>query len=227
MTDIKSQPIEIWDLDKILPYDANAKIHDEKQVAALAASIKKFGWSSPIVVWKDGVIIAGHGRRLAALQLGLVRIPVIVRRDMTQLEADAMRIADNQVVSKAYDTNIMSEELRRINSELSLGDFGFDMNDMGFTDKELDILVENMEEMDMSVFTDDISEALAEQREQNEVIVASIDETAAPIGDALGFKRVTIEQSRDIRNFMREIETFTGEKGAEALVTFMRAKLAK
>lgn len=220
--DHTKQAIEIWDIDKIKPYEQNAKIHDDAQVESLSRSISKFGWSSPIVIWTDGVIIAGHGRRLAALKLGLKRIPVIVRRDLTKLEADAMRIADNQVVSKNYDTNIMSDELRRINAELEIGGGDFELFDLGFTSKELDILVEPLEEMDLSVFTDDLSEALAEQREKNEAIVASIDETAAPVGDAFGFKRVTIEQSREIRNFMRQIETVEGQKGADALLAFFR-----
>ena len=60
--------VESWDVEKLIPYENNVKIHDEKQVKKIAESIKRFGWDQPIVVDKDGVIIKGHGRRLAALK---------------------------------------------------------------------------------------------------------------------------------------------------------------
>ena len=82
--------IELWDLDKIVPYAANAKKHPPDQVRKLATAITKFGWTQPIVVAGNGEIIAGHGRRLAAIQLGLAKVPVICRRDLTKAEADAL-----------------------------------------------------------------------------------------------------------------------------------------
>ena len=92
-------PVRMVEINKIIPYDSNVKIHDDEQIEKLANNIKKFGFDQPIVVDKDNVIIKGHGRRLACLKLGLDRVPVIVRDDLTKEEADAARLSDNRVTS--------------------------------------------------------------------------------------------------------------------------------
>lgn len=211
--------IEVWDIDKLVPYEANAKKHPIEQIKKLATAIQKFGWTQPIVVWGNGDIIAGHGRRLAAIELGLNRVPVIVRRDLTRAEADALRLADNRVASTDYDQELIQQELQRLADELSSE--SFTLTDLGFDLKEIDFVQADLGDIDENFFVDDVTDAVEKQKEDNARKVETTDEIAAPIVDALGFKRVTIAQSRLIRDAMVKIETSTGKKGAEAFVEFM------
>lgn len=212
---MKHFPIELWDIDKLVPYEANAKKHPPEQVEALANLIKKSGWTQPIVIWKNGVIIAGHGRRLAALHLKMTKVPVIVRNDITEAEADALRLADNRVTSTDYDQAAIQIELQRLSGEL---DGELQLSDLGFSEKELDFSLGDLGEMDADFFVEDIGSAVEEQKRENEKKVEATDDTAAPVGDALGFKRVTIAESRQLRELMARIEERSGKKGVEALI---------
>ncbi|MDE4297103.1 ParB/Srx family N-terminal domain-containing protein [Phaeobacter gallaeciensis] len=214
------RPVEIWDIEKLIPYELNAKKHPEDQVRKLATAISTFGWSQPIVVWTNGEIIAGHGRRLAALHLGLKKVPVDVRSDLTKAEADALRLADNRVTSTEYDMGMIQDELRRLEDEL--GDMNIQLTDLGFDDKEVDFSTADLGEIDDSFFADDIGAAVEQQRQENEASIEETDQTAAPVGDALGFKRVSVMQSREIRSLMAKIEEETGNAGPDALIYAMR-----
>lgn len=221
-----SHTVELWDIEKLVPYELNAKKHPDEQVEKLARSIQQFGFSSPIVVWKDGTIIAGHGRRLASLKLGLKRVPVIVRDDLSQVEADAMRLADNRVSSTEYDQEMIQEELRRLNNQIAAESLDFDLSLTGYDEKELNFTFADMEEMNFDHFVDDVSAALEEQKQETNRVIEETDQTAAPVADALGFKRIPIAQSRQLRDYMRQIETKTGLKGSDALMTFLGQSLA-
>ena len=212
----QAQKIELWEIDKIIPYEANAKEHPQSQVEKLATAITKFGWTQPIVVAGNGEIIAGHGRRLAAIHLGLAKVPVIVRRDLTKAEADALRLADNRVTSTDYDQDLIQAELLRLNDEL-MGS-SISLTDMGFDEKEINFVIADLGEIDDSMFVTDISAAVETQQKENELAVEQTDDIAAPVVDALGFKRVTISQSREIRDAMSRIESKTGKSGVEALL---------
>jgi ParB-like chromosome segregation protein Spo0J len=214
MSDAAPHPVEVWEIDKVIPFDKNAKKHPPEQVEKLAKAIKKFGWTQPIVVDVDGVIIAGHGRRLAAQKLKMKKVPVICRRDLDKDAADALRLADNRVASTEYDSKLIQAEIAR------LFENDFEIDAIGFDSPELDFLMPNsgVADMDDAVFVDDITEAVETQKSENKVKAAEIDVAAAPIADALGFKRVTVAQSRQIRAFMAKIEARTGQKGVDALL---------
>lgn len=214
-----NRQIEVWEIEKLIPYEANAKKHPQDQIEKLATAITKFGWTQPIVVWGNGEIIAGHGRRLAAIHLGLSRVPVIVRRDLTRAEADALRLADNRVASTEYDQELIQAELQRLSAELE-GE-NFQLTDLGFDLKEVDFVTVDLGDIDDSLFVDDVAAAVEQQKEANAKAVETTDEIAAPVVDALGFKRVTIAQSRIIRDAIAKIEAKTGKQGAEALVEFL------
>jgi ParB-like chromosome segregation protein Spo0J len=216
-------PVVMWPVENLIPYALNAKKHSEEQVEKLATVIRKFGWDQPITVWKNGDIIAGHGRRLAALHLKMEKVPVVVRDDLTKAEADALRLADNRVTSVEYDMEMVQEELRRLQEELD----GSEINlaDMGFDEKELTFSLSDLSDIDDSFFTDDVNEAVDQQRRENEESVKTADETAAPVGDALGFKRISIMQSREISGYMGKIEDSTGMTGPEALIRFFQDKM--
>lgn len=210
------QAIEFWALDDIKPYEKNAKVHTEDQVEKLSIAIKTYGWSAPIVIDGDGVIIAGHGRRLAAIRLGMEKVPVICRRDLTKAEADALRLADNRTVSVEFDMPMLQEELER------LADTGeIDLATMGFSDVELDFVAADLGDINTDFFVDDISGAVEDQKERNARQSETFDDTSAPIADAIGFKRVTIAQSRTLRDLMSKIEARTQKAGAEALIDFL------
>lgn len=111
-------------IDEIIPYDNNPR-RNEKAVEAVANSIREFGFKNPIILDKDYVIISGHTRRLAALKLGLEKVPCYIAADLTDEQVRAFRLADNRVASFAtWDEEKLREEIKGI--------AGIDMTDFGF-----------------------------------------------------------------------------------------------
>ncbi len=130
------ESIEHWPLDRLVPYAKNARTHSEQQISQIAGSIVEFGFVNPILVGDDHVIVAGHGRLMAAQQLGMDSVPVIVLKHLTETQRRALVIADNAIASNSG----WSEELLHL--ELAdLNDLGFDLNLIGFSDGELDRLL--------------------------------------------------------------------------------------
>ena len=145
--------IEQWPLDRLKPYARNAKMHGADQVAKIAASMAEFGWTVPCLVADDGELIAGHGRVLAAEQLGLKEAPVIVLGHLTDEQRRAYRIADNKLTELGeWDEIVLSEELQLLASE------NFDLSLIGFDDGELDALLSGLEDETDTEGEDDIPE---------------------------------------------------------------------
>lgn len=120
--------VEMRDVDKIVPYENNPR-HNDGATDAVAASIKAFGWRVPIVVDKDGVIVCGHTRRLAALKLGLKEVPVHVAIDLTPEQVRAYRLADNRSSEKSdWDFEKFAAEYGELSDMMkdSLGDLDFE-----------------------------------------------------------------------------------------------------
>jgi hypothetical protein len=218
-----NRPVQLLDIEQIKPYENNAKKHSAEQVGSLVKLIERFGWTQPIVTDRDFVIIAGHGRRLAALEMGLKKVPVIVREDLTKDEANALRLADNRVSSTEYDLALEQAELQA----LSMVDLNFDLTDLGYSEHELNFSTADLGELDDSIFVDDINGAVEKQKNENKEKVEEVDDVAAPVVDALGFKRVTIAESRVLRDLMARMEVATGKKGAPALIDFVSSRLEK
>lgn len=212
-TDKLPGTITVWAVDKIAPYALNAKIHDEKQVAKIAASIQEFGWSQPIVVDKEGVIIAGHGRRLAALKLGLDKVPVWVRDDLTPEQVRALRLADNRVALGDIDSGILQKEL---------ADLEFDLSSI-FDKKELDFLDADLGDFNAEAFVDDIEVEVEKQSKEAASKVAEADDKDVRIDAALGFKSIKKADERVVARFMAQIEADSGKAGSEAFVTFVKS----
>ena len=96
----------------LIPYARNARTHSEEQVAQIAASIREWGWTMPVLVDERDEIIAGHGRVLAAQRLGLNTIPVMVARGWTDAQKRAYVIADNKLTLNAgWDAALLTLEL--------------------------------------------------------------------------------------------------------------------
>ena len=128
--------VELRKIDDIRPYDSNPRIND-KAVDAVAASLKEFGFRQPIVVDTDGVIVCGHTRWKAAQKLGLAKAPVHVAKDLSPQQIKAYRIADNKSGELAeWDFDILPIELSELQGA------GFDMELLGFGEKELAQLLE-------------------------------------------------------------------------------------
>jgi len=124
--------IDWRDLGVLLPYARNSRTHSDAQVAQIAASIKEFGWTNPVLVDAEGVIIAGHGRVMAARKLGEKRVPVIELGHLTEAQKRAYVIADNQLALNAgWDAEMLKVELS------DLAGMDFDLSLLGFDDKAL------------------------------------------------------------------------------------------
>lgn len=121
----------------------NARTHSKKQIRQIANSIVRFGWTVPVLVDEDGNIIAGHGRYLAAVLLGLATVPVIVVQGLSETEKRALAIADNKIPSNAgWDRELLTAELAELLSLLPEGDIGL----TGFEPPEIDQLLADAEE---------------------------------------------------------------------------------
>jgi DNA modification methylase len=127
-----AQRIELWPLEKLIPYGRNPRTHSEAQVAQIAASVAEFGFNNPILVDTQAGIIAGHGRLLAARKLQLEHIPVIVLDHLSETQKRAYILADNQLALNAgWDEELLRMELAALQDE----DFNVDL--IGFEDEEL------------------------------------------------------------------------------------------
>ena len=116
-------------VDDLIPYEKNAKIHPQKQVHQIAESLKRFGWQQPIVIDKDKVVIIGHGRLLAAKELGLHDVPVTMADDLTPELVNALRLADNKTNESEWDFSILEEELAALKTAgIDMEQFGFDLS---------------------------------------------------------------------------------------------------
>ena len=124
------------------PYARNARTHSAKQIAEIAASIRAFGFNNPVLIDKDGGIVAGHGRVQAARQLGLETVPTIRLEHLTEAQKRAYILADNKLAEKAgWDREILAIELQHL-SEIELD---FDITVTGFEVPEIDVLIESLE----------------------------------------------------------------------------------
>ncbi len=121
----------------LIPYAANSRTHSDAQVAQIAASIKEFGWTNPILIDGENTIIAGHGRLMAARKLGLEEVPAIILDHLSKAQQRALVIADNQLALNAgWDIDMLKAEIEDLNLE------NFDLGLLGFDDKFLDGLLE-------------------------------------------------------------------------------------
>ncbi len=127
-------------MGELTPYAGNARTHTDAQIAQIAASIEEFGFTNPILAGSDGVIIAGHGRLLAAQRLGIDKVPVITLDHLDEAQRRALVIADNKIAENAgWDEDLLRSELA------ALKEMEFDLDLVGFSDEELDDLLGDLE----------------------------------------------------------------------------------
>ena len=117
--------IEYLSPDEIKPYENNAKLHPAEQVEQIKKSIEQFGFNDPVAIWKDNVVIEGHGRLIAALELGLDSIPVIRLDGLTDQQRKAYTLAHNKLtMNTGFDVDLLQIELDDI-ADFDMESFGF------------------------------------------------------------------------------------------------------
>jgi len=128
--------VQQYKVEDLIPYANNSRTHSDAQVAQIAASIKEFGWTNPILVDGEKGIIAGHGRLLAARKLGMGKVPVIELTHLSETQKKALVIADNKLAMNAgWDTELLTIELDELLAD------GFALELLGFDKDELDALL--------------------------------------------------------------------------------------
>ena len=150
--DVKNIPIK-----EIVPYARNAKKHDKRQIDNVAESIRQYGFVQPVVIDRDGVIVIGHCRVLAAKKLGMEAVPCVCVDDLTPEQVNALRLVDNKTNESDWDMDLLSMELPEI--DLSAFDFDWDFQDTEeteLTDEERE--QEFKERMERGELSDDDEE---------------------------------------------------------------------
>lgn len=189
--DLKVEYININDL---VAYADNAKIHTENQIEQIKNSIKEFGMNDPIAIWKNNEIIEGHGRLLALKELGYQTVPAIRLDSLTDEQRKAYAIAHNKLtMNTGFDFDLLSLELDRIE---------LDMTDFGFTEAEL---------LEMTV--DDYEESGGKSQERHYDVAEEAKEETAFIGESDSYP------VSDNGNNVSKEELDLYEKKAETLVT--------
>jgi ParB-like chromosome segregation protein Spo0J len=132
-----AKQIELWPLDRLVPYERNARTHSPEQVAQIVASIREFGFTNPLLVDGADGILAGHGRLAAAKDMGLAEVPVIVLDHLSAAQRRAYILADNQLALNAgWDADLLQAEVAALNLE------DFDLSLLGFDNDRIASLLD-------------------------------------------------------------------------------------
>ena len=130
--------IEMWPIDRLVPYAKNSRVHSPEQIAQVASSIVEFGFTNPVLVDSNDGIVAGHGRLAAARELGLPEVPVVVLDHLSERQKRAYVIADNKLALNAsWDLDMLAMEVEALRED----DFNLDL--LGFSEEELKGLAED------------------------------------------------------------------------------------
>lgn len=139
-TPTMAQRIELWPIERLVPFEGNARTHSPEQLDQIAASIEQFGFTAPLLVDGQDGILAGHGRLAAARLLGMAEVPVVVLDHLSPEQRRAYVIADNKLAENAgWDLGKLDAELRLLMAA------DFDLSSMGFSDEDLRRLEDGLE----------------------------------------------------------------------------------
>ena len=171
MKEIRELKTKLINLDEITPYENNAKEHPDWQIAQIKNSIEQFGFNDPIAVNENMGIIEGHGRYLAAKELGLKKVPCIILSGMTADEERAYIIAHNKLtMNTGFDLEVLEYELNALKVE------DFDLSLIGFEDTEIDDILSTDEINALDSITEDGYSSLADDiKEGSEIFTISFN----------------------------------------------------
>ena len=132
-----AQKIELWSIERLQPYEKNARVHSKEQVGQIAASIVEFGFLNPILVDSNDGIVAGHGRLSAAKELALDEVPVVVLDHLTDSQKKAYILVDNKLAENAtWNEALLQEEIVALNLQ------DFDISVLGWDEDEIREIME-------------------------------------------------------------------------------------
>lgn len=156
---MKNSPVvETIDIESLIPYARNSRTHSDSQVAQIAASIKEFGFTNPVLIDGDGGIIAGHGRVMAARKLKLAEVPCIRLGHLTETQKRAYIIADNKLaMNSGWDNEMLKLEFAELTDE------GFDLDLIGFSEEELAEILKDPEQLTEGLTDEDATPDLPEE----------------------------------------------------------------
>lgn len=216
--DISSLSIEAWDLDALTPSVNNHKKHTDETVRRLAKSMNRLGQIQPVLVDKDGEIIAGHGRHLAAKLLGWAKVKVI-QLPVDKKTAIEMRIADNTTSNQNIDGQLLAKELREAGVELNeLDAFIQDDGLMSLIHADL----EDDLGIDDTALANDINASVEDFAAEGERRMEDVENEDTPLRRVFGFTKVSPRQARVLQDFMGVVTKETGlDDPAEALATWV------
>lgn len=188
--------------ENLIPYINNHKIHSDEQILRVASSIQEYGWTQPIVVDKNNIIIIGHCRHAASLKLRLKKVPVYTADHLDEYQVKAARIADNKTSSLEYNQDLLKFDIKT----LELKDFN--MASLGIRTDELESLLKDIElDVDFKKNEDEIIP-------YNETVMPSLENKDKP-----EFQNITFilhdEQASELKEALKiskEIGSFEGEK---------------
>lgn len=133
---MKALKITYRDIKALVPYARNARTHSDQQVAEIAASIREFGWTNPVLLDEAGGIIAGHGRVMAARKLGMEQVPTITLGHLTDVQRRAYVLADNKLaLNSGWDSDMLRLEIE------GLQELSFETSLLGFSEAEINLIM--------------------------------------------------------------------------------------
>lgn len=216
---VKNQKVEMVDIDRLIPYENNVKRHPPEQVGRIANAIGRYGWNGdPIVLSSDYVIVSGHGRRLAAIKLGLQEVPAIVLPPLPEEEINALRLIYNRSSESDYDTDALQREI------MSIGEMG-DLDDLlggNFSGKELDFMKADLSFVDDSIFGDDLTSVADEQKKYIEDKIDELKSPPVSLVKAMGFRMIDSAYAIHVGQFIHEIEAKYGTDPETAFGEFCK-----
>lgn len=135
--------VTLCDINKLMPYAQNSRTHSSEQIDQIAQSIVEWGWTSPVLVDESGMLIAGHGRVMAARKLGLKKVPTATAKGWTDAQKKAYVIADNKIALNAeWNTAILASEIGEIaRLDFKIDKIGFDTDEISKIFSEVDGVV--------------------------------------------------------------------------------------
>jgi len=163
-----SKQIVLVEVEKLYPYHNNPKEHPPEQIDKIASSIKNYGFIQPLVIDGDNEVIIGHGRLEASKKLGLDKVPVVVKQDLSDAEVRALRIADNRIAESDWNMEQLTEELELLEMD------NIPLEDVGFDQDEIEAILEFPDIIDNSGNEDDRSNRTSVSKSSMVVSIGTI-----------------------------------------------------
>ena len=181
--------IEYVATDDLIPYINNSRTHSESQIKQIAASIREFGFTNPILIDEGGTIVAGHGRLVAAQLLGLDEVPTITLEGLTDAQRKAYVIADNKLaLNSGWDDELLKLEIETLkNLEFNLDVLGWDVLPDFAGEVDYSILDDDSHDDELDGYSDEVKKAIqiefdAFDYEEAKELIASLRKDGAYIG---------------------------------------------